>query len=234
MDILWTAFISLGGVGGLVALAKYFADHAAERSLATLNARYAERLAHVEHRLDVVGRQNQAHLDHAVTVSRVQFEEEYRSIREMWKFIARTRAEAISLVETAVPLEDTPDGPLTRFLERRKRFVEAHRKLVLSIDNNSPFYPEAVFQAVDAFRSRSTLEAGRVFRAQPQVFTPEWFEQRERARTEIVALADLASRIIRARLASIVIQEAPTGPPPEVATVEAERARLMPAAPEEA
>ena len=206
--IVTTAILGIGGAGAIiVALSKFFGERLAERWLEGVKADYGRQLAHVEHELDQLGKRHQAQLDHSVTVSRVQFEEEFRSIREIWKFVARARASAVAIVETKVPENDTSDKQLERFFAARKAFGEDHRKLVLAVDNNSPFYPQAIYQAVDVFRARTALELSQLRTREP--FKDDWFERRETAQTEILERAEVVSSTIRQRLAKIVIQEGP-------------------------
>ena len=47
-------------------------------------------------------------------------------------------------------------------------------------------------------------------------FESDWFDRREIAQREIQALADVVSQAIRQRLATIVIQEGPGHPLPQV------------------
>lgn len=216
LNIVAAAVLSVGGAGAImIALSKFFGERVAERWLEGVKAGYATQLAHVEHELAQLGKRHQAQLDHSVTVSRVQFEEEFRSVREIWKFIARARASAVAIVERSVPEDDTPDKQLERFVAARNRFARDHSRLVIAVDNNSPFYPQAIYSAVDAFRSRTTLELMQLKNRKP--LTSEWFDQRETAHTEIIALAEFVSLTIRQRLASIVIQEGPGRPVPDAA-----------------
>ena len=78
---------------------------------------------------------------------------------------------------------------------------------MLAIDNNSPFYPEFIYQTVDAFRFRTAKELSQLETRKP--FESEWFDQRADVQQETVALADVVSSTIRKRLASIVILEGP-------------------------
>jgi hypothetical protein len=143
VNIVAAAVLSVGGAGAIiVALSKFIGERVAERWLEDVKAGYAKQLAHVEHELDQLGKRHQAQLDHSVTVSRVQFEEEFRSVREIWKFVARVRASAVAIVERHVPEDDTPDKQLERFVGARNGFARAHRRLVIAVDNNSPFYPK--------------------------------------------------------------------------------------------
>ena len=221
-SVVATAILSIGGAGAImVGLSKFFGERIAERWLEDVKAGYAKELAHVQHQLDQLGKRHQAQLDHSVTVSRVQFEEEFRSIREVWKFVARARASAIAIVETKVPEDDSAEKQLERFFAARKAFGEVHRKLVLAVDNNSPFYPGAIYQAVDAFRTLTALELSQLQTRKP--FKDDWFDRRENAQREIIALAEVVSLTIRQRLATIVIQEGPGQPIPNVTVVEAEK-----------
>ncbi len=222
LGIVATAVLSVGSAGAImVGLAKYFGERVAERWLEGVKAGYAKELAHVQHELDRFERRYQAQLDHSVTVSRVQFEEEFRSVREVWKFVARARASAIGIVETKVHEDDNPEKQLERFFVARAAFAEDQRKLVLAVDNNSPFYPQDIYLAVDAFRTRTALEVSQLQTRKP--FKDDWFDRREAAQRDILALAEIVSLAIRQRLAAIVIEEGEKRPLPDVTSIEAEQ-----------
>jgi hypothetical protein len=216
LNIVAASVLSVGGAGAImVALSKFVGERVADRWLAGVKAGYAKQLAHVEHELDQLGKRHQAQLDHSVTVSRVQFEKEFQCVREIWQVVTRARASAVAIVERTAPVDDTTDKQLARFVAARKKFAEDQSKLVVAIDDNSPFYPQAIYAAVDAFRRRTTLELTQLHTRTP-LKQSEWFDQREAAHAEIIALAELVSLTIRQRLASIVIQEGPGQPVPDV------------------
>jgi len=129
VSVVAAAILSVGGAGAImIGLSKFFGERIAERWLEDVKAGYARQLTLVQHGLDQLSKQNQAQLDHAVTVSRAQFEEEFRSLREIWKFIARSRAAVVAIVETKVPNDDTPEKKLERFFEARNEVAEAQKK----------------------------------------------------------------------------------------------------------
>jgi hypothetical protein len=208
-NVVEAAAVSMAGaVAIMITLSKFLAERAAERWFEGVKSKYAERLAHVEHELGQLGKRTQAHLDHAITVSRAQFEEEFRSLREVWKCVARSRAAATGIAEGTVPLNDTPDQRMERFFEARNRLAVAQAELVQAIDNNSPFYPQEIYRVVDSFRTRTALELMRLRTTEP--FHSDWYDARIVASSEILELAESVSASIRQRLGSIVIQELPT------------------------
>jgi hypothetical protein len=79
---------------------------------------------------------------------------------------------------------------------------------VLAVDNNSPFYPPAIYAAVDQFRGVVQLERLRL-ETHDDVFTVDWYNARDAAKQAIVASADGVSAAIRERLGAIVIQNLP-------------------------
>src|SRR5688572_32485750 len=122
-SVMAAALLSVGGAGALIlAFSKFFGQRLAERWLEGVRAGYAKQLTHLQHELDQFAKRHQARLDHSVTVSRVQFEEEFRSVREIWKFVAKARASAVGIVETSVPEDDTPERRLDRFFAARNAF----------------------------------------------------------------------------------------------------------------
>jgi hypothetical protein len=219
VSVAAAAMLSVGGAGAImIGLSKYFGDRLAERWIEGIKAAHAKELARVEHGLAEFGKYTQARLDHAVTVTRAQFDVEFAALREIWKFVARSRAAVVGVVETKVPENDTEEARLQRFFSARAEVGEAQRKLMLAVDNNSPFYPEPVYQAVDAFRTRTKLELSRLETRKP--FTSDWFDERNAASGEIIVLAEQVSYSIRQRLGSIVIEDSPAHPLPDVTVVD--------------
>jgi hypothetical protein len=200
--------------GGVWAVGRWFADLIANRWLKDVEAKHAKELAHVESELQRLNQHVQAQLDHAVTVSRAQFETEFEALKEIWERVARVRNTLGEINPFTVPEEETPPQRLQRFYAARLVFVEAHNELLRAIDSRSPFYPEGIYAVLDQLRLRTGLEASRLNTRRPP-FAPDadesdnfnWYEQRDTARAEIEAGADAVSTAIRQRLGSISIRE---------------------------
>ncbi len=140
------ADLSLSAGALIVALSKFVGDRVAARWLARIEADHAEDLAQVKHDLVQLEKHYQAQLDEKlarldhsstnsgngtkrnsitpVTVTMCDSSEEFQSVREIWKFVARARASALAIVERKVPQDDTPEKQLERFVTARKKFGE--------------------------------------------------------------------------------------------------------------
>ena len=91
LNVVTAAILSVSAATGIIAfVAKYFGERIAEKWLEGVKAEHARKLAYFEHMLSEQGKRSQASLDHAVTVTRTQFDVEFSALREIWKFIART------------------------------------------------------------------------------------------------------------------------------------------------
>ena len=207
-NIVAAALLSVGGAGVIiVALSRSVGQRVAEQWLAGVKAGYDKQLARVDHELAELGKRRQPVSDHSVTVSRVQFEEEFRAIREVWNAVARARASAVAIREGILPEDNTPDKQRMRFLEARRDFDEALNKVVLAVDDNKPFYPKEIDSAAAAFVRRLRLELIEL-QIDRGLSKTEWVNQRVVASEEIGKLAEDVSLTIRQRLGSIVIREA--------------------------
>ena len=207
-NIVAAALLSVGGAGVIVVvLSRSVGQRVAEQWLAGVKAGYDKQLARVDHELAELGKRRQPVSDHSVTVSRVQFEEEFRAIREVWNAVARARASAVAIREGILPEDNTPDKQRMRFLEARRDFDEALNKVVLAVDDNKPFYPKEIDSAAAAFVRRLRLELVEL-QIDRGLSKTDWVNQRAVASEEISKLAEDVSLTIRQRLGSIVIREA--------------------------
>jgi hypothetical protein len=206
---VWLYLTSAIGAGVIVVgVANYLASQIANRWLKGVEAKYAKELAHVESELDRLNRQVQARLDHAVTVSRAQFEVEFTALRTVWRRVARARAALNAIAYPPDPPEDdTPDQKLQRFFAARQKFSVAYNRLLHAVDDNSAFYPQEIFGALNALIKCAGIEVRRLGRNQPPLFTEPWTATRETAMKEFLESADRVEQQIRERLASVAIQE---------------------------
>jgi hypothetical protein len=207
-NIVAAALLSVGGAGVIiVALSRSLGQRVADQWLAGIKADYGKQLARIEHELAQLRKRPEGSLDHSGTVNRVQFEEEFRSVREVWKAVARARASAVAIREGILPADDPPDQQRKRFLDACRDFDEALNKLVLAVDDNKPFYPQEIYSAAAAFVRRLRLELIEL-QIDRGLSKTEWVNQRAVAAEEISKLAEDVSLTIRQRLGSIVIHEA--------------------------
>jgi hypothetical protein len=100
----------------------------------------------------------------------------------------------------------TKDQELEAFFDRRKAFIEANNALVKAIDENSPFYPDKIYQALDALRIHTVGEAIDL-QVDDKPFRSDWFDRGDSANQEMLKLVEAVSASIRVRLAALVIRE---------------------------
>lgn len=198
----------------VTAIVKWLADTAAARGLANLEAKNATALTRLENELNRVNLQVKARLDHAVTVSRAQWEVELAALRNVWECVVRVRASAGAIVPGTAPEDETQESKEKRFFEARTAFIQAHHELVRGIDNNSPFYPEDIYALLDRFRTHTTGQKLQLETRTPPFFpnprrgeNGDWYDDRRKASTRIHDEAEVVSTAIRRRLASVAIRE---------------------------
>lgn len=205
LTIVATSAMSIGiTAAGMLAVAKWFGERVADRWLKGVEAKYAQRLATVE-----------ANLEHAVTVSRAQFETEFAALKRIWRCVARVRASLGEIETSSAPENETREERLARFFTARSKFNDTVNRLLRAIDDNSAFYPKEIYAAVDEFRLRTKLESSHLdhrkppfqFERNPPVETPDWYDLRRSAYQEVVDKAELVSGAIRAYLRSIAIRD---------------------------
>lgn len=198
--------VSLGGAGAVLwGLSSFLSKVWVERILEKDRHKYSALLEEVRAEHDRATRRLQAGLEHAVYVSRAQFEVELAALREIWESIAEVRSRIVGLRPSGhfEPKVTDQDGALADFVQRRQAFVDAHLALVKAVDKQSPFVPVGIYSVVDALCLRSTQEKIQIEREKP--FESDWYDRGDKAIAEVMALADDVSDRIRQRMASLVV-----------------------------
>ncbi len=206
-NVAGAVLLSVTTAGGLIgALSSWLGKVWANRILEKDRQRFAEMLEASKAQFERVTRQMQANLDHAVFVSRAQFEVELTALRKIWRAatLVRARLVDVRLSSHSEPVDATPESRLEQFELHRKRFVEAHSQLVRAIDHNSAFYPRDIYNALDRLRGRTTLEREQLYVETP--FTAAWYDHGDAAFADVVALTEKVSDCIRSRMEKLVIR----------------------------
>jgi hypothetical protein len=169
--------------------------------------KYEELLEWVRAEHDRATRRMQAGLEHAVYVSRAQFEVELAALREIWAAIAHVRSRVVGLRPGGhfEPKFEHSEGSLADFMERRDAFINAHLALVTAVDKHSPFVPAEIYRIVDNLCVRTTKEKIELETKMP--FESDWYDRGDKAISDVQVLADLTSDKIRRRLESLVVDE---------------------------
>lgn len=200
--------LSFGGsTAVLLALSTWLGKVWAGRFLEADRAKYTQMIDKAKSDLDRVTRKIQAGLDHAVFVSRAQFEVELQALRNIWRAasIVRSTLTEVRPSGSLVHLDETPEQRLQRFLDRRVRFLKAHAELVAAIDHNSAFYPIDIYEALDALRTRTAGEKSELLTRRP--FESDWYDRGDAAIQDVFVRVEEVSNRIRSRMASLVVRE---------------------------
>jgi len=145
-QIAATILVSLGGAGAIVmACASWLGKVWANRILESDRRKYSEELERVRSELEASRRMLQAELDKAIHVHRVQFETEFRALADIWTKLAVLRGAMANLRPTR-DIRNPDEDPNERFKLRSAPFANAVHDFWRAVDDQSPFYSEAIFK----------------------------------------------------------------------------------------
>jgi len=201
-----------GGTAILFALSSWLGKVWAERILEADRAKYSLMVERSKSHFDRVTRQLQAGLEHRVSVSRVQFDVEFAALREIWKFIAEVRRTMFVVRPSESADFESQDEELERLKANVGRFIEAQRKFTVAIDNNSVFYPIAIYEAVDQLRKRTAQEIGILtiyLKENIEPFTDRWYQDGDKAIEDVKRLIEGVEAAIRLRLSELTVRVDP-------------------------
>jgi hypothetical protein len=165
----------------VLALSSWLGKVWANRILEQDRRRYAEELERVKTELERTSREWQAQLDKAVHVHRVQFETEFKALSDLWASLSRVRAAfgAVRPIASIGPMEETKEQKIAALFERLKPLIEAYNRARQILDDLSPFYPQAIYQAADAALRTTNSEIANV-KIDHEPFRSEWWDRGEK------------------------------------------------------
>lgn len=140
---------SLGGGGAIVVmLSSWLGKVWANRILEQDRAHYASELERLKTDLDRTTRLLQGEIEKTLFVTKTHFETEFQILREIWQEVSVVRA-SMSALRPKFDIVDVRQTPAERLSERFAAYVPDVLKLIQTVDRNSPFYPQEIYETLD-------------------------------------------------------------------------------------
>jgi hypothetical protein len=140
---------SLGGGGAIVVmLSSWLGKVWANRILEQDRAHYASELERLKTDLDRTTRLLQGEIEKTLFVTKTHFETEFQILREIWQEVSVVRA-SMSALRPKFDIVDVRQTPAERLGERFAAYVPDVLKLIQTVDRNSPFYPQEIYETLD-------------------------------------------------------------------------------------
>jgi len=205
--ILSAGLGSLGGAGIVLAgLSGWLGEVWINRLLENDKLRYGTKLEEVRNALDARIRKLQAGIDRTVLVHRLQFETEFKALRDVWAKTATVRSTMAHVrpMLDEVPAGETLDQNARREAARLTRFVEANNELVKSVTSQSPFIPREIHEQLVEIIVLARSEESEVA-TEGKETTPDWFKRGKAHFDALCVAADKLSDLIRERIEVLAI-----------------------------
>jgi len=205
LQVAAAILFSVGGAGVIVmALASWLGKVWANRILESDRRKYTEELERVRSELETSRRMLQAELDKAIHVHRVQFETEFRALADIWAKLAVLRG-AMGGLRPSMDIRDPDEDPKERFKNRYPPFARALDDFRRAVDDQSPFYAEAIFKELSQAVIVANREQISVSLSEPER-TAQWYKDGAENFQALKKSADAVSTLIRQRLESLRTQ----------------------------
>ena|SRR5713226_7087242 len=176
IEVAATILAALGGAGVIIiACSSWLGKVWASRILEADRLRYGQELERLRSDLEASRRVLQGELDKTIHVHRVQFETEFRVLSDIWAKLSVLRS-AMGGLRPMMYIIDPDEDPHARFLRRLKSFDEAFRAFLRAVDDQSPFYPEEIFQELSAAIQITRRESISVSVEKPEHNT-DWYKE---------------------------------------------------------
>lgn len=202
-SLLENILVRMGGEVVIVtALVGWFGKVWANRILVAERARYDGKLEHVRSDLDAANRRIQSELDKTIHVHRVQFETEFKALRDVWSCVAGVRAR-IPTLRPGVDLVDPKEDPKKRLEKRFGDYQKFLNNLVVAVDYQSPFYPKEIHDALSRLVMIGKKEQIDISASEER--NSDWFKRGKKNVDDFIRNADQLSDQIRARIARMSI-----------------------------
>ena len=148
-EIAGAVILSLGGGGAIVvALSSWLGKVWASRILEEDRAKFARELERLKTDLDRTTRLLQGEIEKTLFVTKTHFETEFQILREIWQEVSVVRA-SMSALRPKFDIVDIRQTPEERLTECFAAYVPAVLKLIQTVDRNSPFYPQEIYETLD-------------------------------------------------------------------------------------
>jgi len=168
-------------------------------------AKHEEELEKLRSSLEQSQRLLQGEIEKTLFVTKTHFETEFRILREVWERVSEGRA-AISVLRPWTGYPTVRNQQEVHFSESLGRFLTALEGLRISVDNNSPFYPEEIFVAFDKLIRIAQAERDDLMYDKGDRFSPEWFNRGGVNRDLYLAQTIDCSKLIRQRLERLTVR----------------------------
>lgn len=199
-----TILLGLGSAGFIIiACASWLGKVWDSRILEADRLRYGQELERLRSDLEAQRRVLQGELDRAIHVHRVHFEMEFRALSDIWAKLSVLRS-AMGELRPTMDIVDADEDPVERFTRRLTAFTRAFNDFVRAVDDQSPFYPEEIFQELS-----TALQIGRRELISVSIEKPEqnmnWYKEGRANCEALVQSTNTVSGLIRTRLESLQV-----------------------------
>lgn len=192
-EIGGAVLLSLGGAGALLfALSSWLGKVWATRILEQEQAKHAEQLSRLK-----------GELDKMIHVHRVQFEAEFRALKDIWQAASGLRSH-ISALRPRMSVTESSEGYDECFWKRYQGFQAALNTFQNAIDDNAPFYSDELFREVDALLRIAKHE--EVFVHAEKVKDAQWFKDGEESRQQFFQQATVVGATMRKRIEQLAVR----------------------------
>ncbi len=177
------------------------------KELEELKAKYAHELE--EHK-DALARSKsvlQAEIDRSVFVSRTHFETEFEAYKQAFKALADVRLcmGSVRPMIEITPANESEEDRKKRLAERLNELADAHNVAVAVVENQSPFYTNEVYPALQECLAAARLEVANVRTAGLQTFTPYWYLKGQERMGEFMTAYFKVCEMVRNRISTLQV-----------------------------
>jgi len=196
--------LALGGAGFIIiACASWLGKVWASRILVADRLKYGQELERVRSDLEAQRRLLQGELDKAIHVHRVHFETEFRALSDIWAKLSALRA-AMGELRPVMDIFDADEDPAERFTRRLTAFTRAFNDFLRAVDDQSPFYPEEIFQELSTALQIARRELLSVSIEKPEQ-NKDWYKEGRANFEALVGSTNTVSALIRRRLEGLQV-----------------------------
>ncbi len=205
-EIAAAVLFSLGGGGTIVVLlSSWLGKVWANRILEQDRAKYASEMEQLKTELDRATRLLQGEIEKTIFVTKTHFETEFQILREIWQEVSVVRA-SMSQLRPKFGIVDVRQTKEERLTECFEAYSPAVVKLIQTIDRNSPFYPQEIYETLDQLVRVAIRERDDIAVLSEDALTLAGRNRGKENFDQYLALADKLSAQVRDRLAKLSIR----------------------------